>query len=1065
MHTPANKAVDASSTINAQNSGWHFLVGVCDQANSNVLLYVDGVVAESVAIAPLTGLINTAADSLMVGARPTSATSGANNQFQGLIENVAVFNYALSSNQVVNQYLMSGVPASLPSQPPTNAFVAPNGSLLIAGAAVFGTPPLVEQWWDATSNTPLAGQTNSVLAISNSAVAADWIGHQVYLTVSNIYGGTSSVLVMVNSNSGPVITAQSPVSYASPIRLYAGASLSFSITASAPTNYPISYQWFTNSVKAGGKTNTFFQLTNAQLTSPANFYCVAGNAVGTTTSMVWSVIYVAAPTAPFPQSVLALNPMAYWRLNEPDDGAFDGNPGAIAYDYVGGNDGIYTNALLGQAGYDANTDPTETSAYFGEIASSQCFVGQIGTNIDFSTPAGSNAEFTIEAWVNGLNVKPTDSSGAGIVGKGYFSEDGSAEATLDEGAPNEDFRLEVHTPNNAAYDANSTINAQSTGWHFLVGVCDEANSNVLLYVDGVLAGSAQIPPLSGITNTVGVPLMIGARPTSALTGGNNQFVGLINDVAVFNYALTPSQVLNQYLVAGVPPAFVQQPAANAFVTLSGLAVPSTIIGTPPLTNQWWDATLGAPIAGQTNATLAISNIVAANSLIGHQVYLAVANACGATNSALVTVNSNSSPVITVQFPLSYTNQITLYAGANPAFSIAATSPAGEPISYYWFTNGVRAANTTNAACSLTSVQLNSPTNIYCVASNVAGTTTSMVWSVTCLAAPTAPFPQSVLALKPVAYWPLNEADDGLNDGNPGALAIDYVGGNNAIYTNVNLGQTGYNTSTDPTGTAALFGSFTPTGSFAGQIGTNIDFSAPVGSNAEFTIEAWVNGLAYKPTDSSGAGIVGKGYFGSKGSAEVTLDEGAPNEDFRLEVHTPANKADDASSTINAQNSGWHFLAGVCDEANGHVLLYVDGVPAGSVPVAPLTGIINTAADSLMIGARPTSATSGANNQFQGLIDNVAIYNYALTANQIATQYQAGTSPIVNATATNIVFSVSNNQMTLSWPADHTGWQLQAQTNSLGTNWVTIGGSSATNQVLMAINPSNNAVFYRLVYSK
>jgi len=99
------------------------------------------------------------------------------------------------------------------------------------------------------------------------------------------------------------------------------------------------------------------------------------------------------------------------------------------------------------------------------------------------------------------------------------------------------------------------------------------------------------------------------------------------------------------------------------------------------------------------------------------------------------------------------------------------------------------------------------------------------------------------------------------------------------------------------------------------------------------------------------------------------------------------------------------------------------------------------------------------------MDNVAIYNYALTPNQITTQYQAGAGPIVNTGATNIVFSAANNQMTLSWPADHTGWQLQAQTNSLGTNWVTISGSSTTNQMIITINPSNNAVFYRLFYSK
>ncbi len=74
---------------------------------------------------------------------------------------------------------------------------------------------------------------------------------------------------------------------------------------------------------------------------------------------------------------------------------------------------------------------------------------------------------------------------------------------------------------------------------------------------------------------------------------------------------------------------------------------------------------------------------------------------------------------------------------------------------------------------------------------------------------------------------------------------------------------------------------------------------------------------------------------------------------------------------------------------------------------------------------------------------------------------------VNPTPTNIVTSVSGNQLTLSWPADHTGWTLQAQTNSrsvgLSTNWFVVSGSTTTNQMTFPINPANPTVFYRLKY--
>ena len=74
---------------------------------------------------------------------------------------------------------------------------------------------------------------------------------------------------------------------------------------------------------------------------------------------------------------------------------------------------------------------------------------------------------------------------------------------------------------------------------------------------------------------------------------------------------------------------------------------------------------------------------------------------------------------------------------------------------------------------------------------------------------------------------------------------------------------------------------------------------------------------------------------------------------------------------------------------------------------------------------------------------------------------------VNPTPTNIVFNVSGNQLTLSWPADHTGWLLQAQTNPPGvglnsSNWVSVAGSASVNTLPITINNTNGSVFFRMV---
>ena len=74
---------------------------------------------------------------------------------------------------------------------------------------------------------------------------------------------------------------------------------------------------------------------------------------------------------------------------------------------------------------------------------------------------------------------------------------------------------------------------------------------------------------------------------------------------------------------------------------------------------------------------------------------------------------------------------------------------------------------------------------------------------------------------------------------------------------------------------------------------------------------------------------------------------------------------------------------------------------------------------------------------------------------------------LSTSPTNIVFSATGGNLTLSWPFDHIGWRLQAQTNSpavgLSTNWVTVANSTSTNRVIMPVNPTNGCAFFRLVY--
>ncbi len=239
---------------------------------------------------------------------------------------------------------------------------------------------------------------------------------------------------------------------------------------------------------------------------------------------------------------------------------------------------------------------------------------------------------------------------------------------------------------------------------------------------------------------------------------------------------------------------------------------------------------------------------------------------------------------------------------------------------------------------------------------------------------------------------------------------------------------------------------------------------PTGANASFSVAAWFQG---DPCDSRVQTIVGHGI----GSWGITM-----NIDGQIVFDAGTNNASEGSGSLpsdlvssNEYNDGfWHFV--VATHSATANILYLDGmVVATNSSPASIPGAIT----NVMIGADASfTNTSGVllalGRQFEGNICEVAMFGSALTAAQVAGLYNAAEMPpVVNEQPANIVFTVANNQLVLSWPADHTGWQLQAQTNTLSvgisTNWTNVNGSPATNRVIIPINLTNGSVFYRLIY--
>lgn len=97
---------------------------------------------------------------------------------------------------------------------------------------------------------------------------------------------------------------------------------------------------------------------------------------------------------------------------------------------------------------------------------------------------------------------------------------------------------------------------------------------------------------------------------------------------------------------------------------------------------------------------------------------------------------------------------------------------------------------------------------------------------------------------------------------------------------------------------------------------------------------------------------------------------------------------------------------------------------------------------------------------------LAIVGSGLTwTNNLAVDGSIVAGPAVSTVATNstnMVFSISGTNINISWPADHLGWYLQMNTNSLASNsWVDVVGSNAGTNSVVPIDPAKSKAFFRM----
>ncbi len=272
------------------DTNWHHLVAtwVEPTPQSPVTaqsLYMDGVLVASnyngYAYSNGTNTIGiySASAPMTIGSSPSTLTlenaNAYDQNFFGQIADVAIYNYALTANQVSNHYWSSGLPPAIEVQPPEFINVSYGGSVTIP-ASVAGTPPLSFQWIDGITSSPVPGQTNATLVVNN-VTNNDAYTLQVTSPYGSALSASANVTVIISPQVVQDIAPSTPT-------VVVGNSVSFVVGVDGES--PITYWWQTNgqtlpaNPRFTGIASNILTINNVQLADAATYQLFASNAFG-----------------------------------------------------------------------------------------------------------------------------------------------------------------------------------------------------------------------------------------------------------------------------------------------------------------------------------------------------------------------------------------------------------------------------------------------------------------------------------------------------------------------------------------------------------------------------------------------------------------------------------------------------------------------------------------------------------------------------------------------------------------------------------------------------------------
>jgi hypothetical protein len=263
----------------------------------------------------------------------------------------------------------------------------------------------------------------------------------------------------------------------------------------------------------------------------------------------------------------------------------------------------------------------------------------------------------------------------------------------------------------------------------------------------------------------------------------------------------------------------------------------------------------------------------------------------------------------------------------------------------------------------------------------------------------------------------------------------------------------------------------------------IRFAITIGSGSA---EQQINGTGALPTGWHHVAVTLKGHTG------ILYVDGVPVGTNNVMTLKPSHLNFTVNNFIGKSQWPDPYLNGRVDDFR----IYNGALSAGEVatlvtPLAAPTGLVATAGDgqvTLNWNASPHAtsyqilrspadggtysqiAFAGTTNYTDTVLLNGTNYFYVVraanTASTSANSVQVSARP-VSATPPRCGATIAGGVLTLAWPADHVGWRLQVQTNSLSvglnTNWFDVQGTATTNMISLPMEATLGSIFYRLVY--